>query len=71
VFNHDFFHQYGNLNQYEVFQPGGTQVFELTDEQVIKVTDLYGRMFDEINSDYIHKYDVLRNLVFELLERQF
>jgi AraC-like DNA-binding protein len=24
-------------------------------------------MFEEINSDYIHKYDVLRNLVFELL----
>ena len=24
-------------------------------------------MFEEINSDYVHKYDVLRNLVFELL----
>jgi AraC-like DNA-binding protein len=24
-------------------------------------------MFEEINSDYIHKYDVLRTLVFELL----
>ena len=24
-------------------------------------------MFEEINSDYIHKYDVLRNLVYELL----
>jgi len=24
-------------------------------------------MFEEINSDYSHKYDVLRNLVFELL----
>jgi len=67
VFNQHFFSQYGNLNQYEVFQPGGTHVFELTDEQVNKVTELYGRMFEEINSDYIHKYDVLRNLVFELL----
>ncbi|MCB0569648.1 MAG: AraC family transcriptional regulator [Phaeodactylibacter sp.] len=27
----------------------------------------YGPEFEEINSDYIHKYDVLRNLVFELL----
>lgn len=67
VFNQHFFHQYGDLNQYEVFQPGGTHVFELTDEQVNKVTGLYGQMFEEINSDYIHKYDVLRNLVFELL----
>ena len=24
-------------------------------------------MFDEIKSDYVHRYDVLRNLVFELL----
>jgi AraC-like DNA-binding protein len=67
VFTPAFFHQYGNLNQYAVFQPGGIHVFELTDEQVIKVQSVYERMFEEINSDYIHKYDVLRNLVFELL----
>jgi AraC family transcriptional regulator, transcriptional activator of pobA len=67
IFNQHFFHQFGNLNQYEVFQPNGTHVFELTDEQVSNVTGLYERMFEEINSDYIHKYDVLRNLVFELL----
>ena len=42
-------------------------MFELTDEQVISVTNFYKRMFEEINSDYIHKYDVLRSLVFELL----
>ena len=67
VFNQHFFQQYGNLSQYEVFQPGGTHVFELTDEQVESVTAIYKRMFEEINSEYIHKYDVLRTLVFELL----
>lgn len=67
IFNHHFFNQFGNLNQYEVFQPGGTHQFELTDEQVEKISSIYERMFEEINSDYIHKYDVLRNLVFELL----
>jgi AraC-like DNA-binding protein len=67
IFNKNFFHQYGNLNQYAVFQPGGTPVFELTTEQVEKVTSIYNRMFEEINSDYIHKYDVLRTLVFELI----
>jgi AraC family transcriptional activator of pobA len=67
VFNQHFFHQYGNLNQYEVFQPNGTHLFELTDEQVSKVRIIYERMFEEINSEYIHKYDVLRTLVFELL----
>lgn len=67
IFNHDFFHQFGNLNQYEAFQPDGTHIFELTDEQVEKIRSIYGRMFEEISSEYIHKYDVLRNLVFELL----
>jgi AraC family transcriptional regulator, transcriptional activator of pobA len=67
IFNQHFFHQYGNLAQYAVFQPGGTPVFELSEEQVAKVLALYERMFEEINSDYIHKYDVLRTLVFELI----
>ena len=67
IFNQHFFHQYGNLSQYEVFQPNGTHVFELSDEQVNQISGIYERMFEEINSEYIHKYDVLRNLVFELL----
>lgn len=67
IFNQQFFHQFGNLNQYEVFQPNGTHIFELTDEQAEKVRQIFERMFGEIASDYIHKYDVLRNLVFELL----
>jgi len=67
VFNHHFFHQYGNLNQYTVFQPKGAHLFELTDDQVDRVHAIYERMFEEINSDYLHKYDVLRTLVFELI----
>jgi hypothetical protein len=67
VFNQFFFHQFGNLNQYEVFQPNGTHVFDLSDEQVETVNTLFERMFEEINSDYIHKYNVLRTIVFELL----
>jgi AraC family transcriptional activator of pobA len=67
IFNQYFFHQFGNLNQYDVFQPNGTHIFELSDEQADKVSGIYERMFEEINSDYMHKYDALRNLVFELL----
>lgn len=67
IFNQHFFHQFGNLNQYEVFQPNGEHVFELTDEQAAQVTVIFEKMFGEIASDYTHKYDVLRNLVFELL----
>lgn len=42
-------------------------VFELPDEQVKNVPGIYKHMFEESDSYYIHKYDVLRNLVFELL----
>ena len=67
VFTPAFFHQHGNLDQYAVFQTGSPHVFELTDEQVGKVTDMYKNMFEEIDSDYLHKYDVLRTHVFELI----
>jgi AraC family transcriptional regulator, transcriptional activator of pobA len=72
IFNQHFFHtgvvpQIGDLNQYSVFQPTGNHVFELTDEQVEKIKAIYDKMFEEIESDYIHKYDVLRNLVSELM----
>jgi AraC family transcriptional regulator, transcriptional activator of pobA len=67
IFNQHFFHQFGNLSQYSVFQPTGNHVFDLTDEQVVEITAIYKKMFEEINSSYLHKYDVLRNLVFELL----
>lgn len=67
IFNQHFFHKFGDLNQYPVFQPTGNRVFELTDGQVEQVGAVYQKMFDEIRSDYVYKYDVLRNLVFELL----
>jgi AraC family transcriptional regulator, transcriptional activator of pobA len=72
IFNQHFVHtsgvlQFGDLSQYSVFQPTGNHVFELSDEQVERVKPIFQKMFEEIQSDYIHKYDVLRNLVSELL----
>lgn len=67
IFNQHFFHQYGNLNQYSVFQPSGTHLFELTDQQVHFAAEIFNRMQEEINSEYKHKYDVLRTLVYELI----
>jgi AraC family transcriptional activator of pobA len=67
IFNSHFFHQFGNLNQYSVFQPNGNPIFELSDAEANHVKGIFERMFEEINSDYAYKYDVLRNLVFELL----
>ncbi|KAA0126928.1 helix-turn-helix transcriptional regulator [Chryseobacterium sp. SN22] len=67
VFTPAFFHHFGNLNEYEVFQPDVIPVFELTDEQLEEVTAVFRKMQAEMVSDYAHKYDLLRNLVFELL----
>jgi len=67
IFNHHFFRQFGDLSQYLVFQPSGHHVFELTDEQAEQIRIIYQKMNAEIKSDYLHKYDVLRNLVYELI----
>lgn len=67
VFTPAFFHHFGNLNDYEVFKPGMVPVFELTDEQLGDVTQIFMKMQAEMISDYVHKYDLLRNLIFDLL----
>jgi AraC family transcriptional activator of pobA len=67
IFNQQLFHQYGQLTQYEVFQPNGKHIFELTDEQLATVTDIFSRIEKEFNSEYKYKYDIIRNLISELL----
>jgi AraC-like DNA-binding protein len=67
IFDRHFFEGYGKMDTYSVFQPQGEHIFELTDQQVEEVAQVYERMLQEIQSDYPHKYDVLRNLVSELV----
>ncbi len=69
VFTSDFFVQFGNLKTYEVFQPNGTHIFELTEEQFIAFKPIFDRMFNEIESDYKYKYDVLRTLILDILHQ--
>jgi AraC family transcriptional activator of pobA len=67
IFNPHFFMNFGQIQQYEVFQPNGTHVFELTDEEAKKVEEIFVRLQAEFDSEYKYKYDSLRNLVFELI----
>lgn len=67
IFDVLFFHQFGNFQQYDMFQPGGTHVFELTGPQYQQLSGVFERMFNELGSDYKYKYDLIRNLIFELL----
>lgn len=67
IFDTRFFHQFGQFQHYEVFQPHGSHIFELTDEQAAHISQIYERMENEFNSDYKYKFDLIRNLIFELL----
>jgi AraC-like DNA-binding protein len=67
IFNTVFFNQFGNLIQYEVFQSRGTHVFELDDHQFEHLCGIYEKIESELGSEYIHKYDAIRNLIYELI----
>ena len=67
IFNAQFFNQYGNLSAYEVFQPSGTHVFEVNDFDYSALAGIFDKIEMELSSDYIHKYDVVRNHLSELI----
>jgi AraC family transcriptional activator of pobA len=67
VFSAGFFHSLANPTQYSIFQPGGPAFFELTAKEAKQADVLFERMFTEIRSDYIHKYDLLRALLLEVM----
>ncbi|MCP9763668.1 helix-turn-helix domain-containing protein [Lacihabitans soyangensis] len=67
VFDAIFFNLFGNLIQYEVFQPTGTHVFELDDSQFEYLCGVFEKIETELNSEYIHKYDAIRNQIYELI----
>ena len=67
IFTETFFNHFGNIKDYPVFKPGGNPIFQLTDEDAKKIREIYLRIMDEIDSDYIYKYDSIRALVMELI----
>lgn len=67
IFTETFFNHFGNIKDYPVFKPGGNPIFQLTDEEAKKIKEIYIKMMDEIDSDYIYKYDAIRALVMELI----
>lgn len=67
VFNASFFSQFGSFTDYEVFQPGGNHVFELSDEEYENIFDQFQKLETELKSEYIHKYDAVRMLIYEMV----
>jgi len=69
IFTEGFINHYGSsrLQDFPVFRPGGQSVFLLEDAQLETVKGIFARMVSEIQSEYVYKYDALRNYVFELI----
>jgi AraC family transcriptional activator of pobA len=55
------------LDDLPLFQPGQVPVFQLNAEEVREVEYIFKKMHRELASDYRFKYDLLRNLVLELI----
>jgi AraC family transcriptional regulator, transcriptional activator of pobA len=55
-----------SLKELPMFAHGGKPTYILTPEQDADVSSIFNKMLDEINSDYIYKYDLLRNYITEL-----
>lgn len=67
VFTEDFMNGFGNFKEYPIFQNGGTPILSLNNAEFQQLSIIYEKMFSEINSAYVYKYDLLRNMVFELI----
>ena len=55
------------LDKLPIFQADAYPVFQLTEEEVIAIELIFNKIHQEINSDYVYKYDLIRNYVAELI----
>lgn len=56
-----------NINQLPMFLQKGKSSFQLSDAQDAYVSRIYTKMLGEVHSDYLYKFDLLRNYVMELI----
>jgi AraC family transcriptional activator of pobA len=55
------------LDDLPIFKPGGYPVFQLSDIEAAELSFIFGKMYKELSSDYVYKYDLLRNYILELV----
>ncbi len=70
IFTGDFLtpHKAGvSLDDLPIFQPGQVPVFQLDAEEAKEIEYIFRKMQRELSADYKFKYDLLRNLVLELI----
>ncbi|WP_316780244.1 helix-turn-helix transcriptional regulator [Pedobacter antarcticus] len=67
IFSESFLDNLAHIKEYPVFKPGDPPVFILSDQQLEDISKIYQKMLQEINSEFTYKYDLLRNLLMELI----
>lgn len=70
VFTNDFLSKTKTgvvLDGFPIFKSHGFPVLQLTDDQTQEIASLFKKMSKELSSDYVYKYDLLRNYVLELI----
>jgi AraC family transcriptional regulator, transcriptional activator of pobA len=55
------------LDDLPIFRADGYPVFQISEEDVEDIHLIFKKMYKEISSDYVFKYDLLRNYVLELI----
>lgn len=63
LFTKEFVTNGGNihLSEHPLFKVGGDPIYFVNDEQTEYLSGVYRKMLEEIKTDYIYKYDLLRN----------
>ncbi|MDF7813969.1 helix-turn-helix transcriptional regulator [Hymenobacter sp. YC55] len=69
IFREEFFRGRAgiNLTEQPFFRPGSLPTYPLTASQEEEVSALFEKMLTELHSDYLRKYDLLRNYTAELI----
>lgn len=55
------------MDHLPIFRPGGFPVFELSEQEAAEITGLFKKMQLEMNSSYQYKYDLISNMVMEII----
>jgi len=55
------------IDELPIYQPNSDFVYQLNDEQYLVMELIFKKMNVEMSSDYVFKYDLLRNYVLELI----
>ncbi len=55
------------LDELPIFRPGGYPVFQISDQEAYEMVVLFKKIQEEIVSNYLYKYDLIRNFVMEMI----